>query len=306
MHRTLFSTLVVAGTVLVSGLSTSAASASWFVEGSEQTSGSKAVATTAKVDSAFTFSVPAVKFKAACTASALHALEPVLASPGLMQTKSLTFEGCKTTEPASGCELASSTIGTTALYAAPVEGSGGSDLKLLVSAQTKNAITELSIAEESTCPFEGIQSVKGSVRLDAKVLKAEGGPQIVEGLGSTENNSLEIGSGNKLFLTGSDLIALAASQKWSASPISLSTDPSSLSFGLVAGTKGVTFLVKNAKLALEAKAKNPSYLIEGCVHSIFTKCSTVVRLDTNNSPSSIVEAGLLGAPLLLAIPLKTE
>jgi len=283
------------------------ASASWFVEGSEQTSGSKAVATTAKVDSSFAFTIPSAEgFTAECTASALRALEPALASPGLMQTRGLTFEGCHTTKPASGCELASNTISTNPLYAAPLEGSGGGDLKLLVSAQTKNVITELSISETATCPFQGLFGVKGSVRLDARTLKTEGAPQVLEGLGSTENNSLEIGN-SKMYVTGRDLVALAAGQKWSAKPIGLSTDPSSLAFALAPGKKSLTYLVKNAKLELTGKSNSSNYLLEDpgkCLQgSKLSQCTVEIKFLNSKAPSSTYEAAFVGGPSFLTVPI---
>jgi hypothetical protein len=193
---------------------TSAASASWFIEGEELAEGkTAALATTAPIDEFPILRINpaggAAEVEVQCQGASLTAETPYISGPNGVNAKSLTFERCKVTKPTSGCELEAEgatknlrKITTNQIKATVAEGPSFPDDRLTFMPQTKNTLTTLPFVEGETC-LGGIgpAPVKGSVTLNASSLQEELVTQTVVGLGSLENNSLEV-AGDKTILEG--------------------------------------------------------------------------------------------------------
>lgn len=111
------------------------------------------------------------------------------------------------------------TLGTNGL--ATIESRGGilgeakSSTRGSVKPETGKTFTEVPFTEGTTCPLEGIIPVKGEFIVGTPTGSSEVEEQGDIGLGSEENNSLEIGTGNKLIVLGKILIKIKAASTWS-------------------------------------------------------------------------------------------
>lgn len=83
---------------------------------------------------------------------------------------------------------------------------------------TGKLITEIPFASGTSCVLEGSIPVKGEATIGTPTGAEEREEQAAVGLGSEENNSLEIGSGNKGFLLGKILVKLNPGETWSFHP----------------------------------------------------------------------------------------
>jgi len=119
--------------------------------------------------------------------------------------------------PAAGCALQEKNqpIATNAVLSRAFLGSGEED-RILFAPETKGVFTEFSFNEANTCAFNGVEVVKGELIAGAPTGQLELLTQSLTFLNSTENNSLEIGGGNKALLDGGHLLlTLASDSKWS-------------------------------------------------------------------------------------------
>jgi hypothetical protein len=201
----------------LSAIAAGSASAGWFVGGAELKSGSAAIATTAAVDGDFRLLMPVQKVTILCTATVLQGTAPrIIGGTNKGFAQSLIFEGCATTEPASGCSLEESTVPTEPVLGAVTLATAPAD-RVTFTPETGKLFAQIPFKEGNTCAFSGKQPVKGSVVINAPTGQTESETQAIEGLGSVENNSLEVGSGNKAFIdpTGKALLVLASKSKWS-------------------------------------------------------------------------------------------
>jgi|ERR1700722_76970 len=216
MFRVKVVLMALAATVIVpSALGTASASANWFIGGTELVT-SASLSTVAVVDEATTLLVPALSLSVVCGGD-IDELKIVIEPPHLELIESRRFLLCNTTKPATGCALAeknqSITFGASQgrvfLAKTPED-------RVLLSADTKNTFTEINFSEANTCAFNGLEPVKGSVTLSLPTGQTEEVAQVMTGLGSVENNSLEIGTGNKAFIDGGRVLrTLASGSKWS-------------------------------------------------------------------------------------------
>jgi len=202
----------------VSAAAVSSASAVWLVNGTTLV-GSAPLATTAVVDEATKLLVPTLgDLTVVCSGSTLDGAKPEITAGDTGKAESLRFLACNTTHPATGCALktANETISTNPINARAFLGKGEED-RVLFSPQTPPIFTEIPFAEKNECAFEGLTAVKGSVTIGAPTGQLELLSQLITGLGSVENNSLEIGSGTtKAYLIGGGaLLRLASDSKWS-------------------------------------------------------------------------------------------
>jgi len=201
-----------------SAMAAGSASASWFVGGTELKTSAK-LSTTAVVDEPTTLSVPALGLSVLCKGGVLDGVSPEIIAGETGKAASLKFLSCNTTVPATGCALEESnqaipTLGINA-KASLKSGSGVED-RVLFSPQTKGTFAEIKFSEANTCAFNSVEPVKGEVIVGAPTGQTESVGQAIVGLGSVENNSLEIGKGNKAFLNGGKaLLTLASGSKWS-------------------------------------------------------------------------------------------
>lgn len=202
--------------VLAIGATTaSSASASWIIAGTKMGAGSKAaLASTAKVSTPLTLKIAGSKtVKAQCGGTVLHAEAPELIGPTEITAKSLTFEGCETTEPTK-CELEGTTIKTAALKGFVTTGPSKSAGRMLLLPQTKTLVAELPFKATDTCGFAGKEPLLGDVNLGAPALQTEATLQMVEGLGAVENDGLEVNSDAAQLEGGKTLLQLASGAKY--------------------------------------------------------------------------------------------
>jgi hypothetical protein len=190
----------------------------WFVAGSKLSS-SAALATTAKVDSSPTLKIKVggSSIKVSCKGTILSSVSPEIRATNELKAKSLTFEGCETTEPATGCKLEGQpvSIKTEPIKATDKAGPKSPEARLTFTPQTKKALAALAFSEKNTCAFDESEPLNGAVTLKAPTGQNEEASQAIEGLGSVENNSLEL-AGNKAVIEGGrTLLKLTSGSKWS-------------------------------------------------------------------------------------------
>lgn len=210
--------MVLIAAVALSFLGTASASANWFI-GGEELKTSAALSATAAVDQSPTFLVPALGVTIECSGSFNH-WELGGISHNITRYLSvfrIRLLGCSITHPLSGCKTqpANQTIDTLAVNGSPFLTKPTQD-SLLISPQTKNTLAEIEFNEENTCALAGLEPLKGELTVGMPTGQTEEVAQAIVGLGSVENNSLEIGAGNKTYLIGGKiLLTLASGSKWS-------------------------------------------------------------------------------------------
>ena len=212
-----FATVLVG---LVGATSASAGAMNWFVNGTELKSGEKAaLASTATVDSPTVLEVPGLSLEITCSGLSDTSAELVGGAAGEKatgQAQALKFETCSEITPPT-CKLAPiDTNVTTEPVLALVLLVSSHPLPLvsvLFQPKTGNTFATLTF-EGSKCSFAGEQGVSGRVLVSAPTGASEEATQAIEGLGSTENNSLIVDK-NHACIGGKALLKLASGQKWS-------------------------------------------------------------------------------------------
>jgi hypothetical protein len=191
------------------------ASAAWFVGGAELKT-SAALTTAAAVDEDFKLLVPAVEdLTIECTGTTLDGIGPRIEGTDKSFASSLKILGCKTIKPL-GCPIEAQpvTITTNAILVLAALKSGEAD-KLTYFGEAGDTITVIRFGEANTCAFNSEEGVKGSVTLGAPTGELELENQAVVGLGSFENNSLEVANSKAYVIGGKALLRLASGSKWS-------------------------------------------------------------------------------------------
>jgi hypothetical protein len=204
---------------LIAIASSSASAAAWFVGGEELPTGSKAaLAATAKVDTAFVLSIPKVSLKIACKGTTFGTQSAEIIGTESGKAKSLTFEGCETIEPATGCAIEGQpqSITTVPLNIAVANFTKKPADRLTLQAQTKSTLAEVTFSEKNTCALTGSEPLKGTVTFGVPKGQEASTQQVIEGLGSMENNSLEIAGGKAYVATGAASFTLATSSPFAA------------------------------------------------------------------------------------------
>lgn len=197
----------------LSAVAASSASATWFAGGTEITT-LTALSTTAKVDALAILNLPVQKIKIDCSGALLKGESPDLSPGDRGQAAALIFEGCEIVEPAN-CSLSKLIIRTQAILATARLAAAPED-RVLFEPKGGTQFATIPFREGTACALEGEQPVKGKVNIKAPTGQNESVTQAIEGMGSVENNSLEVGAGNKAFIEGGKaLITLASGIKWS-------------------------------------------------------------------------------------------
>ena len=195
----------------------SATAAGWHINGTELKKGSKEQLTTAStIDTAATLSIVAKseKITVRCSGTTLDWTNPEIIGTNEGMAKSLTLTDCATTKPATKCALTSSSISTNPIKITVTKGAGESNIDT-VKSLSEEPLVELGFSEKNTCAFSESQPIAGTFRLNAPTGQTEEELQAIEGLGSIENNSLEI-SGDKVYLEGGKALEkLTSGSKWS-------------------------------------------------------------------------------------------
>jgi hypothetical protein len=217
MSRVKATIVVLVAAFALSAVAAGTASAEWFINGTKLT-GSAALATTAKVDTDAVLDIGTIKIL--CKGGLLRGARPEIdsANEGGM-AESLTFEGCETIEPATKCTLVGQprTITTNPVTATVKKLTGSSkEDRVIFTPLTKKSFAILPFSETNTCALNSEEeSVNGSVTVGAPTGQEENEAQAIEGLGSTENNSLEVAGLKAFILRGRALLKLASGSKWS-------------------------------------------------------------------------------------------
>jgi hypothetical protein len=199
----------------VSVVAVSSASAIWMVGGTNF-HGTANLATTAVVHEATKLLVPSLEdLTITCSGSSLDGSEPRIEALDKGFAKSLTFLTCNTGKPNCELEEANQPIGTFPLLVLAELGTKES-VKLLFEPETKRTFAEIKFLGTNTCALAGGEPVKGLLTLSSPDGQLELLSHLIETLGSFENNSLEIGAGNKAYLIGGKaLLRLQSDSKWS-------------------------------------------------------------------------------------------
>jgi hypothetical protein len=211
--------LAVAGPALaLLAIGAPAASASsWYVAGHELKKGENApLASTAALDSPFLLSAPSISLKISCTTYKTGKTE-LLGGFELTDVESDQYEGCSVLSPTS-CKLQPPPVigpqpSRNEWYL--VAGLLRNEWRLrLVRGNGKTTLATITL-EGSGCALAGEDVLSGSFVLAVPTLEEEAASHQLEGLSSTENNSLEF-DGAKAYIEGDkQLLRLASGSKWS-------------------------------------------------------------------------------------------
>ncbi len=181
----------------------SAATAGWMVKGT-LLSGSKALATTAKITSGSSI-LEGAGFRVVCKGQNLVGVGPVISSPAMGLATSLEFTECA---GEGTCAIEGTTIKTVPILAeATLEGTLAA--KATFTPETKNTFTTIKFLGE-TCALLGIQPVTGSQQVSAPEGQDERTLQLIQAIGET----LKVGS-TPAKLLGSAQLKLASGETWS-------------------------------------------------------------------------------------------
>ena len=219
MLRLKVSLMALLAVIVLGAISVGSASAEWFMKG-VLLSGTTPLATTAVVDENTKLLVPSLlDLTIECTGRTLDGEDPKIEDPDAGFASSLKFLSCNTIKPMTGCALesANQTVATLPILARAYLGVDEED-RILLSPEKDTTLAEINFDETNSCAFASIEPVKGSVIIGVPTGQLELLNQAIVSLGSTENNSLEIGrsTGNKAYLVGGKaLLKLANDLKWS-------------------------------------------------------------------------------------------
>jgi hypothetical protein len=207
--------LALLAVTAVSVAAVSSASAIWMVGGTNF-HGIAALATNAVVHEPAKLLVPSLEhLTITCSGSSLDLVEPRIEALDKFYIQEIKFLACNTSKKNCALEVTNQTIGTLQLLALATLGPGESVI-LNVTPETKNTAGQISFSEANTCALAGEQVLRGSLRIASLDGQLELLTHSFEGLSSVENNSLEIGGGNKVYLIGGDeLLRLQSDSKWS-------------------------------------------------------------------------------------------
>ncbi len=190
----------------------SAPAAEWFVGGKSLVTGQVAIAPTAAVTEAVKFRIPKLNLTVTCT-GILLLREGVLRGPNSFFLGEHGWSECTTTEP-TVCSLVSNKITTNPLKGSVTTSTSPQD-RVTFTPQTKSIIAVVAFTEGSGCALEGEEPVRGSFTQKLPTGQTESESQVFEGLGSIENNSLEVGSFKVYIEKGKSLVKQASGSKWS-------------------------------------------------------------------------------------------
>jgi hypothetical protein len=208
-------TVVLAVCAFSAVVSAQASAGEWFVGGSVL-KGSAAIAGTASLSTAGVMKAPAVENATVdCKVYLFLAHAAIVAGqPELAAAFTAAFFLCEAFAQTGTCALGALAINSSLLNATVKVGSKSPEDRVLVLPRTKSLLAEIPFSETNTCAFAGVEGVKGSVTLAMPTGQSEESAQAIEGLGSVENNSLEIAN-SKAYITGRALVKLASGSKWS-------------------------------------------------------------------------------------------
>jgi hypothetical protein len=190
-------------------LASNASAASWKINGTEL-KGSAALATSGVVDAAATLNQPANSIKISCSGPTLDGTKPLISGTNHGQAESLTFLGCTESSPAN-CSVKSSI--PTEPVNAEVSTHGTTEDRVLFTPASANLFATIEFSG-GTCAVAGEKPVNGRVIIGAPTGQTELVAQPIVGLGSVENNSLQLAGHPAYIEGGRALLTLASGAKW--------------------------------------------------------------------------------------------
>jgi len=204
-------------TVALALVGASSASAhGWVINGTELTT-TAALAHTAAVDTPYNLRAPSLGLRITCTGKEASITKgELLGSAKIAQGESFSMEGCSEISPAA-CKLSSTTISSNAFLWLLSLVASILPLRILLHAPSGKVLSMLTF-EGAECAVEGSLPITG---IAVRALQESTNEQVLqplEGLGTTENNSLEIAK-SKLYIEGGrTLLKLASGLKWTFLP----------------------------------------------------------------------------------------
>jgi hypothetical protein len=217
MYRFKATSAAIFASLAVTGVTAGPAAASWFVSGTELT-GTAGLAASVKVDQNLLLLEPSIGLAIECSGATLDSTNSQINAGNTGQAGSLAFLGCRTVKPETGCSLGRETITSEEISLRAILESKAPEDRIVVSPKTKNVLAEILFIEGNpNCQFKTRFPVPldGALTLGAPTGQTEETAQALVGLGTVENNSLELGSSGKIYLDGKVLLALASGSKWS-------------------------------------------------------------------------------------------
>jgi hypothetical protein len=205
---------LIAALALSSAATGTAPAALWYVNGSHLNDPTD-IFSQGTVDRVLLLNVPNARIKMTCSSTRLAWSLSELVPPNEILINSMEFPNCTVTEPTT-CALEDQPLTwlSTPLMAVTAKGTAPAD-KLTLLPRTGTRFGELPFTLAS-CPFEGIQPINGQVTMNMPAGQDESTLQLFEALGTTENSSLTIGAGSRLYLeNGKVLWELHSGSKWS-------------------------------------------------------------------------------------------
>jgi hypothetical protein len=203
-------TLAVVGALgALASASASAATAGWMVNGT-LLSGTKALATTAKIDQDLVLKSTAANIELECTGGALAEGTPEIKSPNAGAASSLQFTSCKALTP--DCTLSSSTVGTVPVaFEATLESTAA--VVGTFKPKTKTLLATFEFGGEK-CVAEGINGVTGTAKVLAPNGQQEGTVELNRSIVTEASGELKVAS-SAAEVKGSALVKLASDEPWS-------------------------------------------------------------------------------------------
>jgi hypothetical protein len=180
-------------------LSAPPALAEWLVGGTVL-SGSAATTPQWLVDTPPLFLVPTLGLSIVCGGHFLDFVDGLVVGPNKISAQHVNFLGCNTTTPPKTCALeeVEETISTGGILGRAFLATGEED-RLLFAPETKGTFADIRFNEANTCAFNSVEPMKGSFTLGMPTGRLNLSTQSLAGLGSVENNSLEVG-GDRLYI----------------------------------------------------------------------------------------------------------
>jgi hypothetical protein len=216
MSKVKVTMMMLFAVIAMSAIAVNSASAEWLI-GGRALSGTAPLATTALVDEKTKLLVPTIEdLTIECAGETIDLENPALIAPDKVFATKLTFLGCSTVKPPTHCEIEAQPVGisTNPVLALAALKTGEED-KVTFTPGTGKIFAEIAFSGGNTCAFNGVEGVKGSVTVGAPTGTLELLNQAIGGIGSIENNSLEVANSKAYLVGGKILLKLASDSKWS-------------------------------------------------------------------------------------------
>ena len=159
-------------------------------------------------------SVPAAELAITCSGGVKLKASEIVA-PSALKAEGIKLEGCKTTTPATGCEIKGPTIPFFGVEGAVEKGTSPED-RIKFKPKTGTVLGEFNFSETDRCAFQGFGVMKGTFTLGMPKGQEELAEQPFAGLGTKESPKGFTIGGQTAYITGKFAAKLTTGAKWSA------------------------------------------------------------------------------------------